>query len=126
MDLSRESKNKHIIPEKWIHKAKTQADGSLEKYKARYVAKSFKQIEGMDYSETFAPTSKPKTLIPWQRKKIFTLRLMDVKSADLHPKINEEICLEQPSGFDKLETSGKNLVCKLNKSIYVLKQAAKN
>ena len=51
---------------------------------------------------------------------------MDVKSAYLHPEIKEEIYLEQPTGFEKLDSSGKKLVCKLNKSIYGLKQAAKN
>ena len=51
---------------------------------------------------------------------------MDVKSAYLHPEIKEEIYLEQPTGYEKLNSSGKKLVCKLNKSIYGLKQAAKN
>ena len=40
---------------------KTNADGGIEKYKARYIVKGFKQIEGIDYSETFAPTSKLET-----------------------------------------------------------------
>ena len=51
--------NKNVIPGKWVYKVRTKADGSLEKYEARYVAEGFKQIEGTDYSETFAPTSKP-------------------------------------------------------------------
>ena len=51
---------------------------------------------------------------------------MDVKSALLHPKIEAEIYLEQPDGFEKLDPTGKKFVCRLNKSIYGLKQAAKN
>ncbi|CAB3978840.1 Hypothetical predicted protein [Paramuricea clavata] len=51
---------------------------------------------------------------------------MDVKSAYLHSKIEEDIYLEQPEGFVKKANSGQKLVCKLNKSIYGLKQAAKN
>ena len=120
---------KNVIPGKWVYKVKTKADGSIEKYKARYVAKNFKQIEGIDYSETFAPTSKPETfliILSLAAKENFTLRQMDVKLAYLHPEIKEEIYLEQPTGFEKLDSSGKKLVCKLNKSIYGLKQAAKN
>ena len=54
-------KDKNVIPGKWVYKVKTKANGSLEKYKARYVDKGCKQIEDTDYSETFAPTSKPET-----------------------------------------------------------------
>ena len=42
--------------------SQTKADGSLENYKALYVDKGFKQIEGLDFSETFAPTNKPESL----------------------------------------------------------------
>ena len=51
---------------------------------------------------------------------------MDVKSAYLHPEIKEENYLEQPSGFEKIDASEKKLICRLNKSTYGLKQAAKN
>ena len=100
---------------------KTKADGSIEKYEARYVAKGFKQIEGIDYAETFAPTSKPETfrlILSLAAKEHFTLRQMDVKSAYLHPQIKEEIYLEQPTGFEETDSSGNKFVCKLNKSIY--------
>ena len=122
-------KDKNVNPGKWVYKVKTKADGSLDKYRARYVAKGFKQIEGTDYTETFAPTSKPETFRPvlsLAAKRSFILRQMDVKSAYLHAKIKEKIYLEQPSGFEKIDPSGKKLACRLNKSIYGLKQAAKN
>ena len=51
---------------------------------------------------------------------------MDVKSAYLHPKIKEEIYFEQPQGFEKVDEKGSKLVCRLNKSIYGLKETAKN
>ena len=121
-------KNKNVLPGKWIYKVKTKVDGSLEKYKARYIATSFRQIEGFDYSETFAPTSKPepfRIILSLAAKENITLRQLDVKSAYLHPQIKEEIYLEQPTGFEETDSWGNKLVCKLNKSIYGLKQAAK-
>ena len=51
-------KEKNVIPGTKNYKIKIEADGSLEKNKARYLAKGFKQIEGKDDSESFAPTSK--------------------------------------------------------------------
>ena len=51
---------------------------------------------------------------------------MDVESAYLHPKIKEDIYLEQTQGFEKLEETQKKRVFRLNKSIYGLKQATKN
>ena len=122
-------KDKTVIPARWVYKIKTKANGSLEKYKARFVAKGFKQIEGIDYSETFAPTSKPETfrlILSLAAKENLTLRQMDVKSAYLHSKIKEEIYIEQPMGFEKLDKSGEKLVCKLIKTIYGLNQATKN
>ena len=85
-------KNKNVIPGKSVYKVKTKADGNLEKYKARYVAKSFKQIEGLDYSETFAPTSKPESfrIMPsLAAKENFTLRQVDLKSATYIHKSNK-------------------------------------
>ena len=119
-NLVQRPSQKNVIPGKWVYKVKTKADGSIEKYKARYVDKGFKQIEGIDYSETFAPTSKPETvqlILSLAAKEHFTLRQMDVKSAYLHPQIKEEKYLEQPTGFVETDSLGNNLVCKLNKSI---------
>ena len=122
-------KNKNVIPGQGVYKVKTKADRSLEKNKARYLAEGFKQIEGPDYSETFAPTSKTecfRVILSLAAKKNFTLRQMYVKSACLHPQIKEEIYLEQPTLFEDTHSSGDKLVCKFNKSIYGLKPAAKN
>ena len=87
------------------------------------------QIEGLDFFDTYAPTCKPETfriLLAIAAQKDLHLGQMDVKSAYLHSKIEEEIYLEQPRGFVKKANSGQKLVCKLKKSIYGLKQATKN
>ncbi len=101
----------------------------MDKYKARYVTKGFAQIEGLDFFETYAPTCKPETfriLLGAAAQKDLHLNQMDVKSTYLHSPIEEEIYLEQPEGFVKRGENEQTLACKLNKSIYGLRQAAKN
>ena len=51
-------KGKSIVTSKWLYKIKHAADGSIEKYKAQYVARGFSQIEGVDYDETFASVAR--------------------------------------------------------------------
>ena len=86
--------DKSVIPGKWVYKIETKSDGSLDKYKARYLAKGLKIFEGVDYGDTFAPTSKLETFrvnLSLAAKENFTVKQMDVNSAYLHPKIKEEI-----------------------------------
>ena len=47
-----------MISSKWIYKIKHAADGSIEKYKERFVARRFSPKEGIDYEETFAPVAR--------------------------------------------------------------------
>ena len=54
---------KSVVTSKWIYKIKHAADGSIEKYKARFVARGFSQKEGIDYEETFAPIARYTSII---------------------------------------------------------------
>ena len=49
---------KSMVGSRWIYKVKRAADGSIDKYKSRFVARGFSQIEGIDYEETFAPVAR--------------------------------------------------------------------
>ena len=57
-DVVPRPKGKSVVTSKWIYKIKHAADGSVEKYKTRFVARGFSQKEGIDYEETFAPVAR--------------------------------------------------------------------
>lgn len=57
-DIVPRPKGKSVVSSKWLFKIKHAADGSVEKYKARFVARGFSQKEGIDYEETFAPVAR--------------------------------------------------------------------
>lgn len=111
---------------KWVFKTKHDSKGNIERYKARLVAKGYTQKDGIDYKETFSPVSKKDSLrIVMALVAHYDLELhqMDVKTAFLNGDLEEEVYMDQPEGF--LTTGKDNLVCKLKKSIYGLKQASR-
>ena len=126
-DLLRPPTDRDVIPGIWVYKVKLGPSDQGEKCKARYVAKGFKQVEGLDYFGTFAPTCKPETfriLLQLSAKQGHVMHQFDDKTDFLHSPIDEEVYLEQPQEFVKRGSGGEKLVCLLNKSIYCLKQAA--
>ncbi|KAJ9554969.1 hypothetical protein OSB04_009583 [Centaurea solstitialis] len=125
-ELDNLPKGKIPIGSKWIFKKKYHPDGSISAYKARLVAKGYRQREGIDYFDTYAPVariSSIRTLIAISALKGLYIHQMDVKTAFLNGYLNEEIYLEQPEGF--VVPGQENKVCRLIKSLYGLKQAPK-
>jgi hypothetical protein len=117
-------KSKDVVSSKWLFKIKHAADGSIEKYKARFVAHGFSQKEGIDYEETFAPVARYtsiRTIIALAAKMKWKLHQMDVKTTFLNSVIEEEVYIEQPQGFEVEDM--KSHVCRLKKALYGLKQA---
>lgn len=117
-------KGKSIVSSKWIFKIKHAADGSIEKYKARFVARGFSQKEGIDYEETFAPVARYTTVravLAIAASKGWKVHQMDVKTTFLNGKISEEVFIEQPEGFETHDPNA--FVCRLKKALYGLKQA---
>ena len=106
--------DRDVIPDKWVYKVKMEPSGQVDKYKACYVAKGFKQVEGLDYFETFAPPCKPETFriqLQLSEKQGHVMHQFDVKTAFLHSPIEEEVYLEQPQEFVKQGSDGEKLVC---------------
>lgn len=98
-------------------------DGSIGKYKVRFVARGFSQKEGIDYEETFAHIARYTSLrvvLAIAASKGWEVHHMDVKTTFLNGKIIEEIYLEQPKGFET--HNPKVFVCRLKKALYGLKQ----
>ena len=109
---------------KWVYRVKYKPNGKIDKYKARLVAKGFAQQEGIDYEETFAPTTKWNTIrmvINLAAHNGWKLHQMDVKSAFLNGDLKEDIFMTQPQGFEAKGQEHK--IFKLVKALYGFKQA---
>ena len=91
------------------------------------VVKGFEQKKGIDFDEIFSPVVKMnsiRTILSIAASLDLEVEQLDGKTAFLHGDLEEEIYMEQPEGFEVYGM--KHMVCKLNKSLYGLKQAQGN
>ncbi|KAJ9558089.1 hypothetical protein OSB04_012703 [Centaurea solstitialis] len=113
-----------IIGSKWIFRNKLDEIGTIIRNKARLVAQGYRQEEGIDYDETFAPVARLEAIrlfLAFAAHMNFKVYQMDIKNAFLNGKLNEEVYLAQPPGF--VDPKFPDHVYKLNKALYGLKQA---
>ncbi len=125
--------NKHAIGCKWVYKIKYDENGEISRYKARLCVKGYTQIEGIDYFESWAPTAKLNSLrafLSISASKDLEIHNMDAVQAFIKSDLKEEIYMEIPDGYElppeqqKLVDEGHQVVLRLRKSLYGLKQAA--
>nr|GEY76288.1 copia protein [Tanacetum cinerariifolium] len=113
-----------IIALKWIYKVKLDEYGDVLKNKARLVAKGYRQKEGIDFEESFAPVSHIRAIrifIANVASKNMIIYQMDVKTAFLNGELKEEVYVSQLEGFVDLDHP--TYAYRLKKALYELKQA---
>ncbi len=108
----------HVLPSKYVFRVKNGQP------KVRLVAMGCRQIQGVDYNDTYAPVvtmTTIRTILALTASLDLELEQMDVVTAFLNGDLKEDIYMQVPAGFR--DASNVNKVCKLNKSLYGLKQA---
>ncbi|KAG8491024.1 hypothetical protein CXB51_014147 [Gossypium anomalum] len=124
-DLVKLPRGKKPMGCRWVYIVKYKLDGSLERYKARLVAKRYTQMDGIDYLETFSPFAKMNTvrvLLSLAANQGWKLQQSDIKNAFLHGDLEEKVYMDVPPGFDP--NTGQ-VVCRIKKALYRLKQSPK-
>ena len=113
-----------VIIGKWVFKIKTHSDGSLYRYKARWVVRGDTQRPSVDFGETFSPVVKPatiRTILAMIASKQWPAHQLDVTNAFLHGHLDEQVFCQQPTGF--VDPEQPDAVCLLSRSLYGLRQA---
>ncbi|GJV64213.1 putative ribonuclease H-like domain-containing protein [Tanacetum coccineum] len=115
---------KKAIGTKWVYRNKKDERGVVVRNKARLVAQGHRQEEGIDYDEVFAPMARIEAIrifLAFASYMGFIVYQMDVKSAFLYRKIDEEVYVSQPLGF--IDPKYPKKVYKVVKALYGLHQA---
>jgi len=123
-DVVPRPKDKLVVRSRWLYKGKQVADGSVERHKARFFARSFSQVERIDYDETFSPVvrySSIRSMLALSTQMGWKIHQMDVKTMFLNGKIEKEVYIKQPEGFETFDRESH--VCGLKRALYGLKQA---
>nr|GEZ15911.1 integrase, catalytic region, zinc finger, CCHC-type, peptidase aspartic, catalytic [Tanacetum cinerariifolium] len=111
-----------VITLKWIYKVKPDELGGILKNKARLVARGYRQEEGIDFEESFAPVATLEAIqifLAYAAHKNMVVYQMDVKTAFLNGNLREEVYVSQSDGF--VDPDNPNHVYKLKKALYGLK-----
>jgi hypothetical protein len=124
--LVKRTKEMNVLPSKWVYKVKRDENGKPTKEKSRLVPKGFRQRYGIDYDQTFAPTARQstwRTVLARAVEKKMRIKQGDVPTAFLKGELHHEIYMQQPDGFVEYGPNGEEMVWRLQRPIYGIKQA---
>jgi Reverse transcriptase (RNA-dependent DNA polymerase) len=116
----------NIVGNRWVFCVKRDNLGQIYKCKARLIAQGFSQIPRIDFIETYSPTirfTSIRFILALAAHHGLVIRQIDIKGAYLNGELEEEVYMRQPEGF--IQKGDENLVCKLIKGIYGLKQSGR-
>ncbi|KAI0998282.1 hypothetical protein K3495_g9913 [Podosphaera aphanis] len=114
-DIVPRPEGRNIVSGKWVCKVKGNAQGKVERFKARYVAKGFSKLQGLDFDETFAPVVRfdsLRLLLAIAAHKCWRPRQLNIKTAIPYGILNEETFMELPDGYRK-----ENYFARLNRLV---------
>lgn len=116
--------DQNVVGCKWIFTIKYLPDGSVDRYKARLVARGFTQQPGKDFTDTFSPVIKStmvRSVLHLAVNNDWSIRQIDVNNAFLQGRLKDEVYVKQPPGF--VDQDRPHFVCCLKKALYGLRQA---
>lgn len=118
----------NIVGSKWVFRAKKDAAGNVVRHKARLVAQGYSQVPGVDYFDTYAPVAtlaSIRTVLALAARLDMEIHQIDIKGAYLNGELTDEevVYMRQPPGFESTEYPTK--VCRLQKTLYGLKQSGR-
>ena len=126
--VKRNEVKQKVAKSKWVYKIKLNKDGSIERFKSRFVLCGYSQVKGVDYTHSFSATLRAtsmRLLLALAAGKKLKLEHFDVTNAFTQSDIDSEIYVEPPKGFTTKGKDGLPQVLKLVKSLYGTKQASR-
>ena len=118
----------NVAKSKWVYKVKMNKDGSIERFKARFVVCGYSQVHGVDYTHSFSATMRAtsfRLLLALAAGTHLRLDHFDVTSAFTQSDIDSLIYVRPPLGYEQYDKKGNLLLLKLKKALYGTKQASR-
>ena len=119
---------RRITKSKWVYAVKLRKDGTIDRFKSRFVVCGYSQVKGHDYTDSFSATLRAtsfRLLCAIAAGKKMKLEHFDITNAFTEAKIDAEIYVEPPKGFETYDADGKPQVLRLLRALYGSKQASR-